>query len=89
MNSQRIDGYMSREISLEFLNGEIQTYRLHIVKPGNPTSYFPHSGNTSRLRILFSDYEIIPYSQEIPFVYYSDKEIRIKEISSGEFEMLI
>lgn len=87
MSEQRIDGYLSRKIIVQSLNGDSRTYNLYIIKPVYATYNNRLSETIFREPVILSSFDLIPYSEEIPFIIYIDKEIKIKEISLGLFEM--
>lgn len=87
MSDQRIDGYLSRSISVYRLNGEVMEFKLHIIRPVVSEIENPQSGTESRLRIFMSDFDIIPYTHEIPYIIYVDSPIIVKELSTRMYEL--
>lgn len=83
----RIDGYLSREIIVRNLTGKEEIYNLHILKIGEEESSRQERNDSSFINRLVKNFEIIPYSHEIPFIVYSDKEIEIIEIEKGLFKI--
>ncbi len=89
MSEQRIDGYLSRKLTVDRLNGDINEFSLHIVKPVYSENENPQSEGISRLRIFMSDFILEPYTSEIPYIIYVDVPLIIKEISLGKFMLTV
>ena len=87
--NHRIDGYLSRRIIVSYMNGKKNSYDLNIIKPIDIKDNDPQTGTDSRLRIFMSDFKIIPYTFEIPYIIYIDNPILVNELSGGGYEMIL
>lgn len=85
METTRIDGYLSRTLTIYYLNGATKEFKLHIVKPISPEIENPQSGVVTRLRIFMSGFEIIPFKAEIPYIIFIDTPIILREITNGRY----
>lgn len=85
MSQKRIDGFLSREITLALLSGEESKSFLSVLKPicmESENGLLDCDGN---LAVYMKGYELSPFSSEQPFILYFDCPLQLKQISHHRY----
>ena len=82
---ERIDGFLSREITLTLLNGEESKYFLFVLKPILRETETPLWDCDGNLAVYMKGYELIPFTSEMPFIFYVDCPLQLQQISLNRY----
>ena len=85
MPQERIEGFLSRELTLTLLNGEESKYFLYVLKPIGRDKCNRRLDCDGKLEVYMQGYELLPFSGEQPFIMYIDSPLQLSEISHSRY----